>query len=122
MTKVEVRFSIQEADWLTDPVKQALREKFTGKINADGEFIMTSQRHRTREDNQRDALAKLREMIDAAEAVSRGEKTKEEKKQLRIQRNKATRAKRSRQKYGAPAGEPTKAASLESTPVSHPAL
>ncbi len=58
-TKVELRFKIEEADWLDFMTRERLKELFPNKINSDGEFILTSQEHRTQEENREKALQKL---------------------------------------------------------------
>ena len=44
-TKVDLRFNVRAADWLEDPVKDALLQKYRNKVNGDGELIITSQRY-----------------------------------------------------------------------------
>eukprot|EP01089_Gocevia_fonbrunei_P004088 TRINITY_DN1406_c0_g1_i1.p1 TRINITY_DN1406_c0_g1~~TRINITY_DN1406_c0_g1_i1.p1 ORF type:complete len:170 (+),score=20.73 TRINITY_DN1406_c0_g1_i1:31-540(+) len=65
-TKVDLRFNIEEADWLDDEIKERLQELHPNKINKQGEFVLTSEKHRTQEANHKDAIAKLGEYIEEA--------------------------------------------------------
>ena len=62
-TKVELRFNVDSADWLTLEVKKKLREIHKNSINLEGELIVTSQVGRTQERNLDDAFDKLRMMV-----------------------------------------------------------
>lgn len=46
-TKAELRFVIDEADWLPPPVRDRLRGANPAHVTKAGEFIVVSQRHRT---------------------------------------------------------------------------
>jgi protein subunit release factor B len=50
-TKAELRFNIHTADWLPSQIKERLIELYKNKISSEGDFIMTSQEHRTQEHN-----------------------------------------------------------------------
>jgi peptidyl-tRNA hydrolase ICT1 len=70
-TKVDLRFSLDEADWLEDNIKCRIRELFSNSINKEGEVFTSSQsthylEYRTQKQNYDDAVAKLQEMIDTA--------------------------------------------------------
>ena len=41
-TKVDLRFNIADADWLTDDTKDRLRELYAGHINKSDEMIVVS--------------------------------------------------------------------------------
>jgi peptidyl-tRNA hydrolase ICT1 len=62
-TKVELRFNVDLADWLNDKAKIRLKELYPNKINKEGDFILTSQEHRTQEQNRREAEKKLQYII-----------------------------------------------------------
>ena len=62
-TKVELRFNVDSADWLTMEVKKKLREIHKNSINLEGELIVTSQVGRTQERNRDDAFDKLKMMV-----------------------------------------------------------
>jgi peptidyl-tRNA hydrolase ICT1 len=62
-TKVELRFNLSEADWLDYMTKERMKEYFSNKINSDGEFFLTSQEHRTQEENRIKAYEKLQMII-----------------------------------------------------------
>lgn len=65
-TRAEVRFVLAEADWIPEAtrVRLALREK--NRLNADGELIVTSEKHRSQSANVDECLGKLAAMIAAA--------------------------------------------------------
>lgn len=65
-TKVELRFNVNESDWLTKEAKERLRELYPNKINNEGFFILTCQEHRTQVKNKKEAMKKLQEFIDLA--------------------------------------------------------
>ena len=66
-TKAELRFCVEDADWMDDHTKARLRVRFATFMTKEGDFVLTSQRHRTQASNLEDAFAKLHEMLlDAA--------------------------------------------------------
>ncbi len=62
-TKVEIRFNLDSAQWITENVRKRIRELYPNKINNEGEFIITSQEHRTQEMNRSEAQKKLKMII-----------------------------------------------------------
>lgn len=44
-TKVDIRFKVKDADWLSDHAKERLRKMYGNKWNGEGEFVITSQRY-----------------------------------------------------------------------------
>ncbi|KAL3878058.1 hypothetical protein ACJMK2_035691 [Sinanodonta woodiana] len=62
-TKVEVRFNIDRADWIPEWIKPKLKANEHGKINKEGELIITSDKTRTQLLNQADCMDKIRTMI-----------------------------------------------------------
>jgi protein subunit release factor B len=65
-TKAEVRFKLETASWVDAQVKDRLKELYPAYVNAEGEFFVSSQVHRTQEANLRDALEKLAKFIRRA--------------------------------------------------------
>lgn len=65
-TKVEMRFHLDSANWIDEEVKKRLAELYPNRINSSGEFILTSQEHRTQEMNRSEAKKKLQQMVDIA--------------------------------------------------------
>jgi ribosome-associated protein len=65
-TRVEVRFVLAEADWIPAPTRTRLGLREANRINADGELMVTSERHRSQSANIDECLAKLAAMIEAA--------------------------------------------------------
>lgn len=45
-TKAELRFKVQEADWIPEDIRERLAEQQAAKINKEGELIITAQEHR----------------------------------------------------------------------------
>lgn len=70
-TKVEFRFHVSSSDWINEEVKKQLFELYPNKINNDGYFVLTSQEHRTQDQNKREALKKLQDIIDFASIPKR---------------------------------------------------
>ena len=61
-TKVELRFNVHDAYWLEDDIKKRIIND--GRyVNSKGEMIVTSERHRTQEQNQSDAYQKLQARV-----------------------------------------------------------
>ena len=81
-TKVELRFTIEKADWLPDTVKVRLQELRPQNIFS-GDFIVQSQLTRHQEGNIRDALDKLQSYVDEA-AVPVKERVVEEYKEPEV--------------------------------------
>mmetsp|Transcript_21159 Transcript_21159/g.63669 ORF Transcript_21159/g.63669 Transcript_21159/m.63669 type:complete len:262 (+) Transcript_21159:261-1046(+) len=89
-TKVDMRFKVEKADWLTDDMKIALVENEANRINNEGELVINSSRTRTQGGNLTDALEKLQKIIDtAALQVQPIEEDPEKKKKLAKQKKKA---------------------------------
>lgn len=65
-TKVEIRFVVAEADWLSERVRQRLARLFATRINSRGELVVSSSRSRSQSSNLEDCFEKLREMLTAA--------------------------------------------------------
>lgn len=99
-TKVEVRINLKTCNWIPDDVKAELVKFDTAQTNQEGDFIVTSQRHRSRDDNQRDCISKLKQFIRDAQAKANGELTKDEKFYQKILRNRARAERRRRAKSG----------------------
>ncbi|KAK7079925.1 hypothetical protein SK128_017815 [Halocaridina rubra] len=65
-SKVDMRFHLQNAEWLTQPLKEKIYVKFKTSINAEGYLIVRSDKTRSQQLNLADALDKLRSMIHSA--------------------------------------------------------
>ncbi len=59
-TKVEVRFNLNEADWLENEVRERLRTQQASRLTRNGDIVFTSQEHRTQLLNKATAIAKVR--------------------------------------------------------------
>ncbi len=62
-TKVELRFKLAESQALNPAQKRRLREAFPSHVTNAGDFIVTSDRHRSQRLNQQDALDKLAQRL-----------------------------------------------------------
>ncbi|KAI5655631.1 hypothetical protein M9H77_32818 [Catharanthus roseus] len=62
-TKVDMRFNVKNADWLSDRIKERIMQMEKNRINRDGELVISSTKTRTQKDNIEDALAKLQVFI-----------------------------------------------------------
>ncbi|RZC11068.1 peptidyl-tRNA hydrolase ICT1, mitochondrial isoform X3 [Glycine max] len=58
-TKVDMRFNVKNAYWLSDRVREKILQTEKNRINKDGELVISSTKTRTQKDNIEDALAKL---------------------------------------------------------------
>lgn len=68
-TKVDMRFNVKKAYWLSERVRERILQMEKNRINKDGEIVISSTRTRTQQGNIQDALQKLQEIIDAAAYV-----------------------------------------------------
>lgn len=68
-TKVDMRFNVKEAQWLSERVRDRIMQAEKNRINKDGEIVISSTKTRTQKGNIEDALGKLQTIIDAASYV-----------------------------------------------------
>jgi len=68
-TRAEVRFVVDEADWIPETVRQRFRIQQRRRINGDGEMVLYSSRYREQRRNLEDCLEKLARWINAAAEV-----------------------------------------------------
>jgi len=64
-TKVRLRWPVSSSKSLEEDVRGRIEERYRRRINADGEFLVTSQRFRDQERNRADCLDKLSELLAA---------------------------------------------------------
>ncbi|CAA7410836.1 unnamed protein product [Spirodela intermedia] len=68
-TKVDMRFNVKNAYWLSDRIRERILQMEKNRINKDGEIVISSTKTRTQKGNIEDALEKLQAIIDAAAYV-----------------------------------------------------
>lgn len=68
-TKAEIRVHVPSAEWMDEHTKGRIYELYGNAVNKDGELIVTSQEHRTRERNIEAAVDKLRDILRAAARI-----------------------------------------------------
>ena len=68
-TKAELRFSVEDADWMDDHTKARLRVRYATFLTKEGDIVITSQRHRTQAANLEDAFEKLHAMVVEAASI-----------------------------------------------------
>lgn len=68
-TKVDMRFNVKNATWLSERVREKIMQMEKNRINKDGEIVVSSAKTRTQQGNIQDALSKLQAFIDAASYV-----------------------------------------------------
>ncbi|KAH9321920.1 hypothetical protein KI387_016559, partial [Taxus chinensis] len=68
-TKVDMRFNVAAAHWLSSRVRERILQMEKNRINNDGELVISSTKTRTQKGNVEDALEKLQAIIDAASYV-----------------------------------------------------
>eukprot|EP00937_MAST-01D_sp_MAST-1D-sp2_P006584 g6584.t1 len=69
-TKVDARFVLRDAAWLTEHEREGIATSQARRINARGEVFVTSQRHRSQAQNIDDCVRKLQVIVDRASASS----------------------------------------------------
>ncbi|KAG8227130.1 hypothetical protein J437_LFUL001674 [Ladona fulva] len=67
-SKVDLRFHVESADWLSSEVRAKLMEMNKTKISKEGFLILRSEKTRSQQLNVADIMQKLRAIIRAAEA------------------------------------------------------
>eukprot|EP00930_Biecheleria_cincta_P033785 TRINITY_DN23399_c0_g1_i1.p1 TRINITY_DN23399_c0_g1~~TRINITY_DN23399_c0_g1_i1.p1 ORF type:complete len:290 (-),score=36.95 TRINITY_DN23399_c0_g1_i1:71-940(-) len=83
-TKVEARFDVAASKFLPEWVKDNLRVQEANRFNNDGILIVTSEEHRTRQDNTKAVMQKLHVMIQSASFIPKGpDKSKLKKMQAK---------------------------------------
>lgn len=65
-TAVQLRFDVRHSPSLPDGVRARLERLAGRRLTKDGVLVITAQRHRTRERNRADALARLVALIQEA--------------------------------------------------------
>jgi protein subunit release factor B len=106
-TKVEVRFVLQDADWIPSRVRRRLKTIARSRMNEEGELIVTSERSRSREQNIEDCIRKLGKLIEEASRVPKRRiptKPTRASKERRVRAKKAHGQKKSRRSWR-PTGE-----------------
>lgn len=68
-TKVDMRFNVKSAYWLSDRIRDKIMQTEKNRINKDGDLVVSSTKTRTQKGNIDDALEKLQAIIDAASYV-----------------------------------------------------
>ncbi|GMH29826.1 hypothetical protein Nepgr_031669 [Nepenthes gracilis] len=68
-TKVDMRFNVRNATWLSERIREKIMLTEKNRINKDGEIVISSTKTRTQQGNIQDALDKLQAIIDAAAYV-----------------------------------------------------
>ncbi|XP_021736020.1 peptidyl-tRNA hydrolase ICT1, mitochondrial-like [Chenopodium quinoa] len=68
-TKVDMRFNVKKATWLSERIREKIMQLEKNRINKDGEIVISSTKTRTQQGNIEDALSKLQAIIDAAAYV-----------------------------------------------------
>lgn len=65
-TKVDMRWNVVDAEWLSDDVRMEILEKEKNRFNKEGELCLQSDKFRTQKGNVGDALQRIQKIIDAA--------------------------------------------------------
>ena len=65
-TKVELRFRVADADWIPEAVRQRLCSLYPNRLNKEGDFLVTSEEHRSQGRNLEEAFEKLRGFLELA--------------------------------------------------------
>ena len=65
-TKVTLLFPLHESTALTEDQRRLIERRLANRISNDGTLSVTSERHRTRSANQKDAVARFVALVDDA--------------------------------------------------------
>lgn len=65
-TAVIAYFPVHTSQLLSTEQKEAVLQKLSNRINAEGALVVRSQAYRTQLDNREDAIRKINELVDAA--------------------------------------------------------
>jgi ribosome-associated protein len=77
-TKAELRFSVQGATWIPEPVRGRLQEQAGNRINNDGELVIVSETSRTQGGNRAEAKRRLMALLRRAAEIPLERKESEE--------------------------------------------
>lgn len=94
-TKVEMRFRVDDADWIPGEVRDRLKDQQANRINKEGYLSLQSQEHRTQAQNRKAAMSKLQEMLLEAWPRPKIRKQRKGISMATKERNKAFKQKRS---------------------------
>ncbi|KAL9310438.1 putative aminoacyl-tRNA hydrolase [Arabidopsis thaliana] len=83
-TKVDMRFNVRNAYWLSDRIREKILLTEKNRINKDGELVISSTKTRTQKGNIDDALEKLQAIIDAASYVPPPPSEEQKKKIVKL--------------------------------------
>ncbi|XP_050078564.1 peptidyl-tRNA hydrolase ICT1, mitochondrial [Anopheles maculipalpis] len=90
-TKVDLRFHLQTATWLSENTRNRLAQMQKGRITKDGFLVIKSELTRSQQMNTADALEKLRSFVRLAEQPVTTEPSSETVEKLRRRHEKAAR-------------------------------
>ncbi|EAT37697.1 AAEL010339-PA [Aedes aegypti] len=90
-TKVDIRFHLESANWLSEATRKRLAELHKNRITKDGYLFVRSELTRSQQMNTADALEKLRNFIRQAEIPVSAEMSPETQEMLRRRHEKAAR-------------------------------
>ncbi|XP_052896072.1 peptidyl-tRNA hydrolase ICT1, mitochondrial [Anopheles moucheti] len=90
-TKVDLRFHLETATWLSENARNRLAQLQKGRITKDGYLVIKSELTRSQQMNTADALEKLRAFIRQAEQPVTTEPSAETVERLRRRHEKAAR-------------------------------
>jgi len=93
-TQIEMRFEVEKATWIPIEVRSVLYERTKHKLNKKGELIIAAFKYKTRQANYRDALNRIKQLIEDARNVAMGQLTVKDQRAYIIHRNRHRRARR----------------------------
>ena len=68
-TAVQLRFDVKNSSSISDGIRRRLMRIAGSRMTKDGILVIKAERHRTREQNRRDAINRLADLIVAASKV-----------------------------------------------------
>ncbi|VDN84910.1 unnamed protein product [Brugia pahangi] len=62
-TKCQIRFNLNEADWLSPEIKEVFRKRFVRLLSKQNDVVISSDKSRIQAENQEDCFEKLQALL-----------------------------------------------------------
>ncbi len=85
-SKVELRFNVEEADWIPEATRHRFARMFQARINNEGEFLLSSDQHRSQIRNLEECFSKLADLLDQASRIPKVRKATKPSRRAKARR------------------------------------